>query len=162
MAITQVAQKAQALGLRPLVLTSTLQGEAAESGKFLGAIAQEVHRFGQPVRRPACLIVGGEPTVTMAGKRKGGRVQELVLSAAKTIAGVPKVYVAGIGTDGPTDVAGAVVDGQTVSRAHKLGYNVDEALYHHDSYRFLQKAGSHLVTGPTGTNVNDLYVLLAL
>ena len=165
LAIANVAQKAKQLGFRSLVLTTMLQGEAAEGGRFLGAVAQKVYHSGRPVARPACLIVGGEPTVTMTGKRRGGRVQELVLSTAQAIAGLPAVYVAGIGTDGTdgsTDMAGAVADGQTMNRAQKLGLNPAQALFEHDSYQFFCKAGGHIVTGPTGTNVNDLYVLLVL
>ena len=108
--------------------------------------------------------MGGEPTVTVTGKGKGGRTQEFALSAAIVIAGLPNLWVAAMGTDGsdgPTDVAGAVVNGETLQKAEKLGLDPTKALANNDSHRFFQRAGGHIITGPTGTNVNDLYILLA-
>jgi len=163
--VDAIAKQAKVLGLHPLVLTTTLEGEAREIGKMIGAMAREIQASGQPVQRPCCLVWGGEPTVTVKGKGKGGRAQELVLSAAIQIAGLPNMYVAGFGTDGcdgPTDMAGVIVDGLTVERAIKKHVDPWEALNHNDSYSFFKKTGGHIHTGSTGTNVNDVYILLAL
>jgi glycerate-2-kinase len=110
-------------------------------------------------------IAGGELTVTVKGEGRGGRAQEFALAAAQVIDGLPDVWVCAFGTDGtdgPTDVAGAVVDGHLAQRARALGLDLAAALRRHDSYSLLKKLGAHIVTGPTGTNVNDLYLLLAL
>ena len=165
LAVKRIATTAKTMGLRPVVLSTTLTGEAREVGKMVGGLAKKVHGSGQPNSRPACFIWGGELTVTIKGKGKGGRAQEFALSAAQEIAGLPNVFVAGFGTDGvdgPTDVAGAVVDGQTVFRAKKKGLDVTKFLKQHDSYSFFNKAGGHIISGPTGTNVSDIYLLVAL
>ena len=165
LAVEGLAQKANAIGIQSLILTTTLTGEARESGKMVGAVAREIHFYGRPIQRPACLIWGGELTVTVQGTGKGGRVQEFTLSAAQEISGLPNIFVAGFGTDGadgPTEAAGAVVDGRTAARA--MPYRMDPAkiLHRNDSYSFFKKVGGHIVTGPTGTNVNDIYLVLAL
>ena len=128
-------------------------------------MAKDIRDFGNPVRPPACLIAGGEPTVTVTGKGKGGRAQECVLAAAQELAGLPNVVVAGFGTDGtdgPTEVAGAMVDGKTVQRAKKKGISIENMLKEHDSYTFFNQVGGHIITGPTKTNVNDIYVVIVL
>jgi glycerate-2-kinase len=115
-----------------------------------------------PLPRPCCLIAGGETTVTVKGSGKGGRAQEFALAAAKAVAGLRGVYVAAVatdGTDGPTDAAGALVSGDTWIRAKRLGLNLEAALHRHDSYRALKRLNCHITTGPTHTNVNDLYLL---
>jgi glycerate-2-kinase len=120
---------------------------------------------GRPIRRPACIIAGGELTVTVQGKGRGGRAQEFALAAARELAGLPSVWIAGFGTDGsdgPTDAAGAVVDGQTFARAVRLRVDPMQALDRNDAYHFFKAVGGHIQTGPTGTNVNDLYLLLVL
>jgi glycerate-2-kinase len=117
------------------------------------------------VRRPYCIVAGGEPTVTLTGRGKGGRAQEFAAAAACEIAGLHKIWVAAIGTDGtdgPTEVAGAVVSGATLDQARQKGVNLRRALSRHNTYPVLHALKSHIVTGPTGTNVNDLYLLLAL
>lgn len=165
LAAEAIVQQAKSEGLNPLLLTTTLEGEACEVGSMIGAIAREIQSSGHPVRRPACLLWGGEPTVTVQGKGKGGRAQELVLSAATRIAGLSNMYVAGFGTDGrdgPTDMAGAIVDGRTIERALKKGLDPLHLLANKDSYEFFKKVHGHIHTGPTGTNVNDVYLLLAL
>ena len=132
---------------------------------MFGAMAREIAARGRPIQRPCCVIAGGEPTVTIRGEGKGGRAQEFALAAAGEIAGLSNVWVAGFatdGTDGPTSVAGAVVDGQTVARARRGKLNLSRALQDNDAYPFFEKLHGHIVTGPTGTNVNDLYLLLAL
>ena len=128
-------------------------------------MAKDIREFGNPIRPPACLIAGGEPTVTVTGKGKGGRAQETVLAAAQEIAGLHNVFVAGFGTDGTdgsTDVAGALVDGLTVEEATKKGIDISQFLTNHDSYNFFKKVGGHIITGPTKTNVNDIYLVLVL
>ena len=160
-----LAKRAQVMGLQSLILTTTFIGEAREAGKLVGAIAREIHFHSRPIRRPACLILGGELTVTVRGRGKGGRAQEFALSAAQEIAGLPNVFVAGFGTDGtdgPTDAAGAVVDGATLARAQSYRVDLARMLLRNDSYTFFKRVGGHIHTGPTGTNVNDLYLLLAL
>lgn len=165
-AVEAVAKAAKQAGLHPLILTTTLTGEAREAAKTFGAMAREIISSDRPVARPACVIAGGELTVTLRGKGRGGRAQEFALAAALEIAGLPDVWVAGFGTDGtdgPTEVAGAVVDGRTVLRARKkIGLDPSATLLRNDSYRFFTKLGGHLVAGPTGTNVNDFYLLIAL
>ena len=150
------------LGFRPLILTTTLEGEAREVGKFFSALARELVRFGRPVALPALLIAAGETTVTVRGKGKGGRNQELALSAALGIEGLPGVALLSLGTDGrdgPTDAAGGLVDGGTVARVQAAGVDPEGALAENDSYHALKAAGDLLITGPTGTNVADLVLL---
>ena len=164
-AIAGITKKAKQLGLRPHLLDSPLQGEAKDLGTILGAMAKDMREFGNPVRPPACLIAGGEPTVTVTGKGKGGRVQECVLAAAQELSGLTNVVVAGFGTDGtdgPTDVAGAMVDGKTVERAKKKQISIQTMLERHDSHTFINQVGGHIITGPTHTNVNDIYLIIAL
>jgi glycerate-2-kinase len=164
-AIDSMAHKATRLGLHPYVLDSPLQGEAKDLGAILGEMARDIRKFGNPIQPPACLIAGGEPTVTVTGKGKGGRAQECVLAAAQELAGLPNVVVAGFGTDGtdgPTDAAGAMVDGKTAQRAQNKGLSIEDVLERHDSYTFFNRVGGHIITGPTRTNVNDIYLILAL
>ena len=164
-AIDGMAKEAKRLGLLPYILDSPLQGEAKNVGGILGAMAKDIHYFGNPIRPPACLIAGGEPTVTISGKGKGGRDQECMLAAAQEIAGLTNVVVAGFGTDGtdgPTDAAGAMVDGKTIQRARRKGLSTEKFLKRHDSYSFFNQVGGHIITGPTNTNVNDIFVILAL
>lgn len=153
------AERATALGFNTLLLTTYLEGEAREVGRVLAALAREVAWRGHPIPPPACLVAAGETTVTVRGNGKGGRNQELVLSAALSIRGLANVVIASLatdGTDGPTDAAGGLVDGHTVARGEAAGGNAIAALNDNDSHTFLQRANALLVTGPTNTNVNDL------
>jgi glycerate-2-kinase len=164
-AVEAVARTAKQQGLRTLILSTTLTGEARELAKMFGAMAREIAGHARPIQRPCCIIAGGEPTVTIRGEGTGGRAQEFALAAAPEIAGLDHVWVVGFatdGTDGPTSVAGAVVDGQTVVRARRKGLDLTHALQNNDAYPVFEKLHGHIVTGPTGTNVNDLYLLLAL
>jgi glycerate 2-kinase len=164
-AVDAVSGAAITSGLQPMVLSSTLTGEAREVAKVFGSMAREIAYRARPLRRPCCLLAGGELTVAVTGKGRGGRAQEFALAAAGEIAGLKNVWIAGFatdGSDGPTDVAGAVVSGNTVAGAQQKGLDVARALRQNDAYPFFQKAGGHISTGPTGTNVNDLYLLLAL
>lgn len=163
-AIEGVATASRKLKLKPFIIPTPLQGEAKEIGSILGSFARDLVEFGNPVRPPACLIAGGEPTVTVTGKGKGGRAQECVLAAAQELAGLKKVFVAGFGTDGtdgPTEASGALVDGKTLERASPKGLDLAGVLNKHDSYHFFKQGGGHIITGPTGTNVNDIYLIVA-
>jgi glycerate-2-kinase len=128
-------------------------------------MARNIVCKGKPLQKPCCVVAGGETVVTVTGKGIGGRAQEFAAAAALEIAGLTGVYVAAIGTDGtdgPTDAAGAVVDGHTVARAQRFSVDLAGALKRHDIYPALKKLHQLIITGPTGTNVNDLYLLLVL
>ncbi len=162
-AVAAAEKKAKELGYHTMVLSTFIEGEAREIGKVFGAIAKEIAEFERPLKRKACIIAGGETTVTVKGKGKGGRCQEFALSAALMINGIKEASVAGIGTDGtdgPTDAAGAIADGTTIERAHKMGMDVKAYIENNDSYSLFKKLGDLIITGPTNTNVNDLYITL--
>lgn len=164
LAVTAAVHKAKALGFRTLALTTSLAGEAREAAHVYAAIARELATSGNPVKRPACVISGGETTVTIRGKGLGGRNQEFAMAAAQDIAGLKDVLLFSAGTDGidgPTDAAGALVDGETLTRAERLGLNVTELLENNDSYYFFERLGDLIHTGPTGTNVADIQIILA-
>ena len=164
-AVMAVARAAREAGLRTLVQRPTLTGEAQDEGKRFGVLAKNIVRAGKPLRRPCCVVAGGETIVTVTGKGAGGRAQEFAAAAALEIAGLDRVWVVAIGTDGtdgPTDAAGAVVDGHTVARAQRLSVDLKVALKRHNTYPALKRLNQLIVTGPTGTNVNDLYLLLVL
>jgi hydroxypyruvate reductase len=157
--------EAERRGLRALLLSTFVEGEAREVGRVLGALARELRVHGRPLAPPACLILGGETTVTVRGPGRGGRNQEVALGAAWALAGLPDVLVVSAATDGgdgPTDAAGACVDGTTLARAAGLGLDPRAHLARNDAYPFFQALGDLLVTGPTRTNVNDLLLVLAL
>jgi hydroxypyruvate reductase len=162
-ALKAAGRKAQGLGYQPLILSSKVEGEAREVTKFYTAIAKEVLSSANPLKPPVCLLAGGETTVTLTGKGRGGRNQEFALAAALSIAGLEEIVVLSggtDGTDGPTDAAGAIADGATVARALEKGMDPKDFLRRNDSYNFFQKLGDLLVTGPTRTNVMDIYMLL--
>ncbi|WP_447978672.1 glycerate kinase type-2 family protein [Candidatus Nitrospira bockiana] len=164
-AVETLAREATRAGMRPLILSTTLIGEAREAAKWFGALGRELCASNRPAPRPACLIAGGELTVTIRGPGRGGRAQEFALAAAREIAGLPGLWVAAFGTDGtdgPNEAAGAVVSGETWAQAVERGLDPDRFLQDNDSYAFFTRAGGHVMTGPTGTNVNDLYLLIAL
>ena len=165
LACRAAAAEATGLGFQTLVLSTFIEGEAREVGRVLAGILREVDASGQPVGRPCCLIAGGETTVSVRGQGRGGRNQELALGAAFALRGLPNVLLASIGTDGndgPTDAAGAWVDGTTIDRAQHAGRDPSAALADNDSYTFFKTLGQGLiVTGPTNTNVNDLLLLFA-
>jgi glycerate 2-kinase len=154
--------EARRLGYRPLLLSSELRGESAEVAQAFAAILREVRRSGSPLRAPACLLAGGETTVSLPPNAPpGGRNQEFALSAARGLDGEPGVGVLAIGTDGvdgTTDAAGAWVDGSTAARARALGVSLATALSAHDSHAALDRLDALVRTGPTGTNVMDLYL----
>ena len=157
-------ERAQALGLHALLLTTYLEGEAREVGRALAALAKEEIRHDHPLPRPACLVLGGETTVTVRGAGKGGRNQEVALGAALSLDGWRDVMVVALatdGTDGPTDAAGAIATGRTVARARRLGLDPSDHLARNDAYPLFAALGDLILTGPTGTNVNDLTFVLA-
>ena len=158
-----VKKKAEELGYNAGILTTTLEGEAREVAVAIGSIIEEISRNNRPLKKPAVLIAGGEWTVTVGeGTGLGGPNQEFALSIARKIAGLNAVVLAvdTDGTDGPTDAAGAIVDGKTLEVLGKVGVDVDEILKIHDAYHALEKVGALLRTGPTGTNVNSLVIAL--
>jgi len=120
---------------------------------------------GNPVPKPAGVVAGGETTVIVTGKGKGGRNQEITLAAMVKLKGLDGTVIASLSTDGidgPTDAAGAVVDGKTLSRAAQVGLSPEKFLAENDSYHFFSRLGDLIFTGPTGTNVNDISVIVAL
>ncbi|NUQ38914.1 MAG: DUF4147 domain-containing protein [Caldilineales bacterium] len=164
-AIAAAAAQAEARrqGYHALILTTFLQGEAREVAKVAAALVDEVQTHQRPLPPPACLILGGETTVTLGEHPgQGGRNQELALASALALAGrrgVTLIALASDGSDGPTPAAGGVVDGETLHRGAILGLDAGRHLAGHDAYPFLQAAGALLHTGPTRTNVNDLLFL---
>jgi glycerate-2-kinase len=132
---------------------------------MLALIARGILASSNPVPKPAGIIAGGETTVTVAGKGLGGRNQELALSAVLMLKNADAVVMASMstdGVDGPTDAAGAIVDGNTFERAAKLELNPEEYLAENDSYSFFSKLGDLIFTGPTETNVNDISLIIIL
>ncbi|MEM1658662.1 MAG: glycerate kinase [Candidatus Jordarchaeales archaeon] len=166
-ACTAVACEAARRGLNSFILTTHMEGEAREVGCLAGGIVRSVALNGEPLRRSALIVMGGETTVTIHGDAgRGGRNQELALSAALKIAGLRKVFVVSFGTDGvdgASHAAGALVNGRTVKRGVMRGAMAEEYLRRHDTTSFFEEIGDGLiVTGPTGTNVNDIVMLAAL
>jgi glycerate 2-kinase len=159
------ANAARRLGYHTLVLTSRLQRDTAEAAHFHTAVLQEIIAENRPLRRPACLISGGETTVKVVGSGKGGRNQEFALHCVRGLASLPApclvASVATDGTDGPTDAAGAIVDNSSLARSLAFGAGaLDEAIRNNSSYDFFKRMGDLIVTGPTRTNVMDLHILL--
>jgi hydroxypyruvate reductase len=163
LAVKAASRKARELGYNRLILSSMIEGEAKEVAKILAAVAKEVLKTGNPIERPACIVSGGETTVTIQGSGLGGRNQELVLAAAIEIQGLRNVVMLSggtDGTDGPTDAAGAIADGETIQRAEEINLLAEEYLENNDSYHFFEKLGDLVITGPTLTNVMDLQLIL--
>ena len=155
------AASAEALGYQPIMLTDQLCCQAKEAGSFLASILL-THQHSE---KPLAFIAGGETVVQLIGKGKGGRNQELALAAAEGIAGLPNVAVFSVGsdgTDGPTDAAGGFVDGTTQEKLAAVGLSIHDVLSNNDAYHALQKVDGLIITGPTGTNVNDFAVALVL
>jgi len=150
-------------GYHSLILSTRLQGEAREVGKILAGICISIRENHLPVAPPAAVVAGGETTVTVHGKGRGGRNQELVLSAALSIREKPAILVSSIGTDGvdgPTGAAGAVADGTTVERGLRIHLDSDSYLRENNSYPFFERLNDLVITGPTGTNVNDIFTAI--
>jgi hydroxypyruvate reductase len=161
LALTAASEHARSLGFNTMILSSFIEGETRDVARVHAAIAKELAIFGRPIARPACVISGGETTVTIRGEGKGGRNQEFTLAAAIDIAGIKDVCIMSAGTDGtdgPTDAAGAICDGDTLRRAS----DASEFLDRNDSYRYFESLGDLIKTGPTGTNVMDVRFVLAI
>ena len=159
-AVEAAAEAAHRFDLNTAIITTYLEGEAREVGRMLAGIAREIAQYDRPMLRPACLLFGGETTVTVRGTGVGGRNSELALSAAIHLRGLgPRALVAALATDGgdgPSPGAGGIVDGTTIDRGSKLGLDAQASLANNDSYTYLSRVHDALVTGPTGTNVNDV------
>jgi hydroxypyruvate reductase len=160
--LESAAREARQLGYKTLILSSTIEGETKDVARMHAAIARQIRTHAQPVRPPVCVISGGETTVTMRNRDagKGGRNQEFALAAALDVAGLDDVLILSAGTDGtdgPTDAAGAVVDGSTVDRANS---KAPAALRDHDAYPLFEELGDLITTGATGTNVMDFHLIL--
>ena len=154
---------AEALGFHACLVAGSLQGEAREAAKELTRLGHSVRTSGKPVAPPACLVVGGETTVTIRGNGVGGRCQEFALASALAIQGMEDVLVLAAGTDGtdgPTDAAGGLADGNTITKAARRNLDARASLEANDSYRFFSDLGDLITTGPTNTNLLDLYLLL--
>jgi glycerate 2-kinase len=163
-AVNEAADQAKKLGYEVKILTTSLIGEAKVVGKDLGIKLRNVVAEREKKSKPICLIAGGETTVTVTGKGKGGRNQELALSAAQELDGMDNcalISFATDGEDGPTDAAGGIVTGSTINTGNKMDLNANEFLKNNNSYEYLDKAGGLIRTGPTGTNVNDIVLLFA-
>jgi len=157
------ADAAAELGYTPHVLCSEMNCEAREAGRLVSAIAKQIDGGDYMFKRPCAIILGGETVVNLKGKGKGGRNQELILAAAEGLNGLDNLLVFSIGsdgTDGPTDAAGGIIDGLTAGRLKEKGFILREILDNNDSYNALSAVDSLIKTGPTGTNVNDLTVIL--
>jgi len=155
---------AQAAGFSAQLLTTFIEGEAREVGRVMAGLAKGLARNEGALTRPACLVAGGETTVTIRGDGKGGRNQEMALAAAIALQGWPDTLVVCLGTDGtdgPTEAAGAFADGTTVGRATALGLDALDFLSRNDAFHFFKALDDLIVTGPTQTNVNDLTLVFA-
>lgn len=164
LALEAAAHEARRIGYKPLILSSSVQGEAREVARFHCEILREVLSTGNPIPAPACLLSGGETTVTVKGTGKGGRNQEFALASGIYLKGVDGALILSAGTDGtdgPTDAAGAIADGKTAIRAAAKGLSLSGHLEANDSYALFQALGDLVKTGATGTNVMDLNILLA-
>ncbi len=152
-------------GLHTLLLTASMEGEARHVGAMFASITREIGTSGNPVSKPAGIVIGGETTVTVTGRGRGGRNQEIALGAALKIGELDGAVVASINTDGldgPTDAAGALTDGKTILRSQELNLKAENFLMNNDSYTFFSKLGDLIFTGPTGTNVNDISVIVVI
>lgn len=163
-ALLQAAQQAESLGYKSLILSSMIEGETRDVAKVHAAIGREMLQTGRPIAPPACVISGGETTVTIRGKGLGGRNQEFGLAAALELNGLPKriVILSGgtDGNDGPTDAAGAVVDPGSVEKGRMAGLDARSFLDDNDAYTYFSATGDLLITGPTRTNVMDVRLIM--
>jgi glycerate-2-kinase len=162
-ALLAADEKARLLGFHSLILSSSLHGEAKEVAKVLCSVGKEVRTWHRPLCPPACIVSGGETTVTIKGTGLGGRNMELALAAVTELSGLRSMVLLSAGTDGtdgPTDAAGAFAAGSTQTQAQKRGLYPQKYLTNNDSYHFFQEIDDLFITGPTGTNVMDMQILL--
>lgn len=163
LAVEAAAACAKEMGFNTMILSTFVEGETREVARVHAAIAKEIRHSGRPLAPPACIITGGETTVTVRGDGLGGRNQEFALAAALDIAGLEGVLILSggtDGTDGPTDAAGALANGLTLARGEQMGLSGRHALANNDSYPYFQALGDLLFTGPTNTNVMDVRLIL--
>jgi glycerate 2-kinase len=156
-ALSAAADKARSLGFHTVLLAATIEGETRDVARLHAAIAHEIRESGNPVAAPACIVSGGETTVTIRGVGKGGRNQEFALAAAIGISGMTDTVILSAGTDGtdgPTDAAGAVVDGDSADST------APDYLNNNDSYNYFAPRHELIITGPTNTNVMDIHLVL--
>ncbi|MEO0761921.1 MAG: glycerate kinase [Pseudomonadota bacterium] len=153
---------ARAAGITPMILGDSLEGEARHVGQVLSGIAHQVLMHGQPLPRPCVLLSGGETTVTLRGRGRGGRNVECLMGAALALAAAPVWALAGDtdGVDGAEEVAGAIVTPDTLSRARTAGRDIHADLANNDAHTFFEALGDQVITGPTLTNVNDFRAFL--
>ena len=162
-ALKAARKEAERMGYRTMILSGMIEGETREVAKAHAAIAKEVLSSENPIAPPACVLSGGETTVTLKGDGKGGRNTEFALASAMALEGVENVVVLSggtDGTDGPTDAAGAMADGETVSQAREKGLDPVDYLRRNDAYTFFETLGGLVITGPTRTNVMDVCAML--
>lgn len=162
-ALKAARKEAERLGYRTMILSGMMEGETREVAKAHAAIVKEVLNSENPIGPPACILSGGETTVTLRGEGKGGRNTEFALASAIALEGVQNVVILSggtDGTDGPTDAAGAYADGESVDRAREKKLNPADYLQRNDSYTFFENLGGLVITGPTRTNVMDVLVML--
>jgi len=165
MACEKAQELAEEMGYNTLLLTTSLDCEAREAGRMFGSIAREIKSYNRPIKKPCAIVAGGETVVHVKGNGKGGRNQELALSFALSTEGLDGAALCSVGTDGtdgPTDAAGGIVDGQSAQKIRQAGHSPEELLENNDSYTALKIANDLLITGPTGTNVNDIVILLVV
>jgi glycerate 2-kinase len=163
MSLEAAAHVAREAGVTPVILGDAIEGEAREVAKVMAGIARQVVRHGQPALPPCVLLSGGETTVTVRGKGRGGRNVEFLLALAVELGGLPGVFaLAGDtdGIDGAEEIAGAVVTSDTLARAEASGINAKACLADNDGHGFFEALGDQVITGPTLTNVNDFRAIL--
>ena len=163
MALEAAAQVARAAGFTPHILGDSLEGEARDVARVMGAMARQVVAHGQPFTPPCVLLSGGETTVTVRGQGRGGRNVEFLLALAISLAATPGVHAIAAdtdGVDGAEEIAGAIVTPTTLSRAWAQGLNPRSFLDSNDAHRFFESLHDSVVTGPTLTNVNDFRAVL--
>jgi len=162
-ALEAAKDEAMKLGYNSIILSSMVEGDTKEAAFWHSRIAREIAVSSNPVPAPACIISGGETTVVVSGKGLGGRNMEFAMHAVLFIGGLETVTIASIGTDGtdgPTDAAGAVIDGSTARLAREKGIDIYNHINNNDSYHFHKKLGNLVFTGPTNTNVMDVRIIL--
>lgn len=162
-ALDACCEAARQAGWNTMLLSSLIEGETRDVARMHTAIAREIRKTGTPLAPPACVVSGGETTVTLREQGRGGRNQEFALAAALDIAGEQGVAVLSAGTDGndgPTDAAGAIAFGDTVQRGRQAGLEAAAHLAGNDAYPFFERIGDLIKTGPTNTNVMDVHILL--
>jgi hydroxypyruvate reductase len=163
LSLEAAAEIARSTGITPLILGDALEGEAREVGRVMAGIARQAAVRGQPVQPPAVLLSGGETTVTVRGKGRGGRNVEFLLSLAIELDGLANVFaIAGDtdGVDGAEEIAGAIITPDTLARAAALGVSAKASLADNDGHSFFEVLGDQVITGPTRTNVNDFRAIL--